>query len=350
MGNLKFEIGDFVKDMYRDDFLDFCAREIDKLKAVLSDSYLKSNKDSIERILYDEFTEASFCIRNNLRFLRKEDKYSSNKLQTGTHDLCVILDVDGLDVTLLYNEGNIESIEYQTSNGNIYSLAPLLEGYLEQFNLDKNINLKVLARLTVPYSYVEKTDSYKTVKEIVCEKLDKGDFKDLELHGIFVLDDVKENCLETLAYKTESDTGLKYEEVLDLGGVEIDENRAELNEFLHDVEIGYTEDSYEYIVQGLIIVDCKRGIIHRENTSEIDKYKVKVDKIDYVQRYDKIVPRCTLGKSINKLDYIEFNSVAEVLKSEFVEGTEHTIVSTELYGLVPLEPKTKSYWGILRNF
>lgn len=350
MDKLKFEVGDFIKDMYKEDFLEFCEFQLELLRDYMDcGSYIENNVDTIERVLYDDFIEATFCIKNDLEFIRRDSKYANKTIPEGVNDLCVVLDIDGLDVTVVYEEGNIVAVEYQTSNGNVYDIKDLLKGYIEKYDLDRDVTMRTLCRLTLAKRNFKDTEECITVKEMICYKLSVGDFSDLEIHGLLVLDNVFEGCQQKLCYDTEVYTEFEYEEPFEVSGVSVDNDKEELYAYLEDVENLYKEDDYEYIVQGILIVDCKRGTIHREKASDIEKHQVEVIGISYEQRCDKVVPRAMLDTEIGKIDYVEFNSVAELLKSEFVEYSKHTVTESLLYGVIPLEENTNSHWGILNT-
>ena len=358
MSNLKFRIGDFIRDMGDKDFIKFCDESIASLRTYVPDTYFTNNTDNIDRVLYDELVEARFCTECELEFIKKQSKYSnSRKSRGGTYDISLVYDIVGLDLTILIEEGSITSVEYMTRNGNTYDFT---NEFLSMFNgeFDDKIDCAILARLTIEKNKLMGSE-YLTVREAVCDTILRhlrgnvySRFKtsDIDIFGLCILNETKldiDEQLEEIATKL----GYKTPEAFILENLEVEDDMCEtLYQCSEEHEEIYLSSHYEYVIEGIVYIES--GIngcrYFNYNPTYIEATNAEVTDIEYLNKNGVIVPNCKLstsmGTSEGLFNELQFNSVADLVKFEYVVSSQHRIACSSLYGLVDYELENNDFW------
>ena len=351
MGSLKFEVNDFIKEYSKKDFIRLCDKFLDMLENVLDDKYILSNIDSVDRRIYDEVLESKFCIEKDLKCLGTSTFLHGEDMKKGIKDVCIALAVDGLDLVLVFESGEITSVEYYTNNGYIYELKDELEDYLKTVHIEYEDNCRILVSLTVGRKHLV---DYRTPKQGVLERISNKDFSELQIRGILPMDRIYNNCFEELLGFSDFDIGIDKEDFYEASDVEIGESSEEIKEYLEDIKNIYKDGNYDYTIKGVLIVDCKECLVYNRYNDIENTREVIVDDIVYQQGYNSVEPKCIL-REVNsyeggvKNSEIRFSSVAELLKHEYVKESIHVVTDSKIFGVVPYE-ENKNYWGIISNY
>lgn len=361
MSNLKFKIGDFIRDMRDKDFIKFCNENIASLRNYVPDTYFSNNSDNIDRVLYDELIEARFCTESELQFIKKQSKYSnSRKTLGGTYDISLVYDIVGLDLTILIEDGNVVNVEYMTKNGNTYDFT---KEFLSMFSgeFDDRVDCTVLARLTIEREKLQDSE-YSTVREAVCDTILRhirgnvySRFKtsDIDIFGLCIMNETKmdiDEQLEMIASKL----GYKVPEAFILENLEVEESMSNtLYQCSEEHEEIYLSSHYEYVIEGIVYIES--GIngcrYFNYNPTYIDTTMAEVSDIEYLNKNGLVVPSCkfdtSIGNSEGLFDELQFNSVADLVKFEYIVGSQHRVACSSLYGIVDYELENNDFWYTL---
>lgn len=361
MSNLKFKIGDFIRDMRDKDFVKMCNESIASLRSYLPSKYITENEDNIDRVIYDELVEAKFCTECELNILRKQSKYGSSKKSLGgTYDISLVYDIVGLDLTILVEEGTITKVEYSTKNGNTYDFT---EVFLSMFNgeFDERVDCVILARLTIEREKL--IDSgYLTVREAVCDTIlrhhrgsvySKFKTSDIDIFGLCLMNETKMDIDEQLDFIA-SKFGYKVPEAFILDNLEVDNSMSDtLLQCSEEHEEIYLSSNYEYVIEGIVYIESSiSGCRYfNYNPTYIEATNAEVSDIEYMNRNGLLVPNCkfdvSVGNSNGLFNELQLDSVADLVKFEYVVGSQHRVACSSLYGIIEYELENNDLWHIL---